>query len=87
MSRIDMLTGKRANVANARSHSNRATKRRQNVNLQATRIGGVKVRVSSRTLKTLKRMAAEITGARPTLKAKRAAKRAERAAATTKTKK
>ncbi len=82
-----MLTGKRANTANSRSHSNRATKRRQNVNLQATRIGGVKVRVSSRTLKTLKRMAAEITGQRPTLKAKRAAKRVQRAAEAAKAKK
>ncbi len=80
MSRIDQLTGKRANFGQQRSHSNRATKRRQNVNLQTMRIHGVKVRVSARTVKTLKKMAAEMKGTRPTLKSKRAAKRVKRAA-------
>ncbi len=80
MSRIDQLTGKRANFGQTRSHSNRATKRRQNVNLQTLRISGVKVRVSARTIKTLKKMTAELKGTRPTLKTKRAAKRAKRAA-------
>ena len=80
MSRIDLLTGKRANTANKRSHSNIATKRRQNVNLQTIRLGGVKIRVSTRTLRTLKRLAKEERGEMPTLKQKRAAKRAARKA-------
>ena len=84
MSRIDQLTGKRANFGHSRSHSNIATKRRQNVNLQSVRIGGVKVRVSARTLKSLKKVAKQMNGEMPTLKQKKAAKRAERAKATTK---
>jgi len=79
MSRIDQLTGKRANFGQSRSHSNRATKRRQNVNLQTIRLGGVQVRVSARTLKTLKRMTAQLEGKIPTLKQKKAARRVERA--------
>ena len=79
MSRIDQLTGRRANFGQSRSHSNIATKRRQNLNLQKIRISGVKVRVSARTLKTLKKLAKQMTGELPTLKAKKAAKRAERA--------
>lgn len=60
MSRIDALTGKRANSGNSRSHSNIASKRKQQVNLQTVRIGGVRVRVSARTLKTLKKHAKNI---------------------------
>jgi len=59
MSRICMLTGKRANFGQSRSHSNIATKRRQNVNLQIVRINGRRVRIAARTLKTLKRLAAK----------------------------
>ncbi|MCC7356913.1 50S ribosomal protein L28 [Candidatus Uhrbacteria bacterium] len=81
MSRIDQLTGKRANFGQSRSHSNRATKRRQNVNLQTIRLAGTKVRVSTRTIKTLKRITAQLEGKLPTLKQKRAQKRATRAAA------
>ena len=79
MSRIDQLTGKRPNFGNSRSHSNIATKRRQNVNLQSIRLGGVKVRVSTRTLKTLKKIAKQISGELPTLKQKKAARRIVRA--------
>lgn len=79
MSRIDQLTGRRAKVVNSRSHSNIATKRKQEVNLQMTRIGGVRVRVSARTLKTLKKLALQASGKLPTLKQKKAAKRAARA--------
>lgn len=57
MSRIDMLTGKRANSGNSRSHSNIASKRKQQVNLQTVTIGGVRLRVSARTIKTLKKHA------------------------------
>jgi len=59
MSRICALTGKRANFGNSRSHSNIATRHRQNVNLQIVRINGRRVRISTRALKTLKRMAAK----------------------------
>lgn len=78
MSRIDLLTGKRANVGHSRSHSNIATKRRQEVNLQRVRIGGVKIRVSARTLRTLKKIAEDAKGARPTRRQKKAAKTATR---------
>ncbi|MDP3793152.1 MAG: 50S ribosomal protein L28 [Candidatus Uhrbacteria bacterium] len=62
MSRIDQLTGKKANFGNSRSHSNIATKRRQNVNLQTVTINGQRMRVSARTLKTIKKMVREIHG-------------------------
>ncbi|MCR4278728.1 MAG: 50S ribosomal protein L28 [bacterium] len=78
MSRIDILTGKRANTANSRSHSKVATKRRQNVNLQTIRLEGVKIRVAARTLRTLKKLTKELTGELPTLRQKRAAKRVAR---------
>ncbi|MCI0479910.1 50S ribosomal protein L28 [Candidatus Uhrbacteria bacterium] len=81
MSRIDMLTGKRANVGNSRSHSNVATKRKQHVNLQSVRLGGTKIRVSTRTLKTLKKIKAVAEGTRPTKRQKKAAKTAARKAA------
>ncbi len=81
MSRIDQLTGKRAKVVNSRSHSNIATKRKQEVNLQSVRLGGVKVRVSARTLKTLRKIGKQLRGELPTLKQKKATRRIERAAA------
>lgn len=80
MSRIDQLTGKRANFGHSRSHSNVATKRRQNVNLQTATIGGVRVRISARTIKTLKKLARQAHGELPTKKQKVHAKRAARAA-------
>lgn len=80
MSRIDQLTGKRANVGNSRSHSNIATKRKQEVNLQTIRIGGVKVRVSARTIKTLKKFERELKGEILSRKQKKAAKTAKRLA-------
>lgn len=80
MSRIDALTLRRPNFGNSRSHSNIATKRRQNLNLQTVRIGGTKVRVSTRTLKTLKKMARQVNGELPTLKQKKQTRRVARAA-------
>lgn len=62
MSRICILSGKSANFAQSRSHSNRATKRRQNVNLQVVRINGQRIRVAARTLRTLKKLSAEMSG-------------------------
>jgi len=75
MSRIDQLTGRGPLFGQTRSHSNIASKRRQNLNLQKIRIGGVRVRVSARTLKTLKKIAKQMKGEIPTLKQKKAAKR------------
>jgi len=80
MSRIDQLTGRGANFGHSRSHSNIASKRRQNLNLQTIKIDGKRIRVSARTLKTIKRLAKTAKGELPTLKQKKAAKRAELAA-------
>jgi ribosomal protein L28 len=76
MSRIDALTGKRAQVTNSRSHSNIATKRQQKVNLQTVRIGGQRIRVAASTIKTLKRMAAMAHGEIPTKRQKKQARKA-----------
>ena len=78
MSRIDILTGKRANVGNSRSNSNIASKRKQEVNLQTMRIGGTNVRVSARTMKTLRKLSEIAKGIRPSKKQKKAAKTAAR---------
>ena len=65
MARVCPLTGKRPNVANKVSHSNIKTKKRQLPNLQTKRIWSeslnrfVKVRVSTRALRTLRRMSIE----------------------------
>ena len=78
MSRIDQLSGKRAQTVNSRSHSNTATRRKQNVNLQPIRIGGKRMRVSTRTVRSIKRLAAIAHGEIPTKKQKKAAKKAAR---------
>jgi len=80
MSRIDVLTGKRAKVGNSRSHSNIATKRKQNVNLQTVRINGRRVRVAASTMRTLRKMAAMAHGEMPSKMQKKAAKKAALAA-------
>ncbi|MFA6099898.1 MAG: 50S ribosomal protein L28 [Patescibacteria group bacterium] len=80
MSRICVLTGKKANVANNRSHSNRATKRLQGVNLQTRRMGGVKVVLSTRALKTLRKLQSIQKGETLTKKQKKQAKTAARKA-------
>lgn len=65
MARVCPLTGKRPNVANKVSHSNIKTKKRQLPNLQTKRIWSeslnrfVKIRVSTRALRTLRRMSLE----------------------------
>jgi len=62
MARVCTLTGKRPNVANKVSHSNIKTKKRQFPNLQTKRIWyaeesrWVKLRVSTRALRTLRHM-------------------------------
>jgi large subunit ribosomal protein L28 len=60
MSRICQLSGKSAKYGNSRSHSNIATRRRQGVNLQTIKINGQRIRVATRTLRTLKKLAAEM---------------------------
>ncbi|MFZ6014863.1 MAG: 50S ribosomal protein L28 [Patescibacteria group bacterium] len=80
MSRICLLTGKKANTANNRSHSNRATKRTQGVNLQTRRFNGVKLTVSASALKTLKKLKAIDKGEIKTKRAKKKAKTAARKA-------
>lgn len=81
MSRICMISGKRALTINSRSHSNIATKRKQNVNLQMIKIGNQRLRVSARAARALKRAAALAAGEIPTKRQKKAAKQAARAAA------
>ncbi|MFA5130219.1 MAG: 50S ribosomal protein L28 [Patescibacteria group bacterium] len=55
MSRICEITGRGPKASRSRSHSNVRSLRRQGINLQTVRIGGKKLRVAARTLKTLKK--------------------------------
>ena len=65
MARVCALTGKRTNVANKVSHSNIKTKKRQLPNLHTKRLWydkekrWVKMRVSTRALRTLRKMTLE----------------------------
>ncbi|ADE19596.1 50S ribosomal protein L28 [Mycoplasma crocodyli] len=58
MSRVDVLTGRGPQTGNKRSHALNATKRKFNVNLQKIKLNldgqRVTVRVSAKTIKTLK---------------------------------
>jgi len=76
MSRIDALTGKTGKMGNSRSHSNIATRRKQNVNLQTIRLNGRRVRVAASTIRTLRKMTAIAHGQVPTKMQKKAAKKA-----------
>jgi len=78
MSRICLLSGKRANKANNRSHSNVATKKTQEVNLQTRRINGVKLRLSSSAIKSLKKFDAIAKGEILTKRQKKIKKTAAR---------
>jgi len=80
MSRTCILTGKRANVANNRSHSNQATKRTQGVNLQVRHIGGTRLRLSAEAVKSLIKMHALQSGELLTKRQKKLAKTAARKA-------
>ncbi|HLC94853.1 MAG TPA: 50S ribosomal protein L28 [Patescibacteria group bacterium] len=53
MSRVCQLTGRGTASGNSRSHSNIASRRKFKLNLQTKHIGGLKLRVSSRALRTL----------------------------------
>lgn len=78
MTRICQLTGKRANVANNRSHSNQATKRTQGVNLQVRHVGGTKLRMSTEAVKSLNKFQAIQNGEILTKRQKKIAKTAAR---------
>jgi large subunit ribosomal protein L28 len=53
MSRTCQLTGRGTATGNARSHSNIASRRTFKVNVQTKRIGGVKLRLSTKAIRTL----------------------------------
>lgn len=55
MSRVCELTGRGTQTGNKRSHALNATRRTFKVNLQTKRINGIKVRLSTKAIKTLKR--------------------------------
>lgn len=57
MSRTCQLTGRGTSTGNARSHSNIATRRTFKINLQTKRIGGMKLRLSTRAIRTLAKSA------------------------------
>lgn len=67
MSRVCAVSGKKALSGNRRSHSLRATRRKWNVNLQKVHmiVDGkpMTVKVSARTLKTLKSKSAKAVNA------------------------
>lgn len=53
MSRVCQMTGRGTKSGHSRSHSNIATKRKFKINLQTKRINGVKVRLSTKAIRTL----------------------------------
>ncbi len=53
MSRICQLTGRKTKSGNSRSHSNVACRRKFKINLQTKRLDGMKLRLSTRALRTL----------------------------------
>jgi ribosomal protein L28 len=58
MSRVCHLTGRGTQTGNKISHSKRATRRTFKVNLQTKRINGVKVRLSTKAIRTLAKASA-----------------------------
>jgi ribosomal protein L28 len=55
MARLCDRCGRGSNRGNSRSHSNIATKREQFANLQTRRIGGRRMTVCTRCLRTMRR--------------------------------
>ncbi len=53
MSRTCQLTGRGTATGNSRSHSNIASRRTFKVNVQTKRVGGVKLRLSTKAIRTL----------------------------------
>ncbi len=64
MARICDRCERGSNRGNSRSHSNVATKRQQFANLQTKRIGGLKMKLCTRCLKTLDKTLAEKVAAK-----------------------
>lgn len=58
MSRVCQLTGRGTQTGNKISHSKRHTRRTFSINLQTKRIGGMKLRLSTRAIRTLAKSAA-----------------------------
>lgn len=76
MSRVCQITGRGPKASRSRSHSNVRTLRRQGINLQTVRVGGVKIRVAARTLKTMKKHGLIVSSSKkPTVAKKAAAKK------------
>ena len=57
MSRVCQMTGRKTATGNSRSHSNIATRRTFKINLQTKRLGGMKLHLSTRALRTLAKTA------------------------------
>lgn len=57
MSRTCQLTGRGTATGNSRSHSNIASRRTFKVNVQTKRVGGVKLRLSTKAIRTLAKIA------------------------------
>jgi large subunit ribosomal protein L28 len=57
MSRTCQLTGRGTATGNSRSHSNIASRRTFKVNVQTKRVGGVKLRLSTKAIRTLAKTA------------------------------
>lgn len=59
MSRVCELTGRKTATGNYRSHSNVAVRRKFRVNLQTKHVDGLKLRLSTRAIRTLAKAAAK----------------------------
>lgn len=59
MSRTCQMTGRGTKTGNARSHSNIATRRTFKVNVQTKRVNGVKMKLSTKAIRTLAKQAAK----------------------------
>lgn len=69
MARLCDRCGRGSNRANSRSHSNIATKREQFANLQSRKIGGMRMTVCTRCLKSMRKTLTEKVTARAAKKA------------------
>lgn len=72
MARLCDRCGRGSNRANSRSHSNIATKREQFANLQARKIGGMRMTLCTRCLKSMRKTLATKVAARTAKPAKKA---------------
>lgn len=58
MSRVCQASGRGTAFGNSRSHSNIATRRTFKINLQTKRVNGVKMKLSTRAIRTMQKQAA-----------------------------